>query len=221
MITGFSVQQLLDKAIAHGACGVLHKPLDPPKLLAMIDGIKPCGILIADDDRDFVESIRKLLEQNGYKVYVAHDGKEAVERVLANNIDVLMLDLRMPLLSGIEVCLELQQKGRCAAHDSRDRLCQRGMGGDEQVSGHVDDRGVDQALRSGGVAGCDRQLDEEVGVGPGAKPQAICRVAEPAAGGEHSRRAGCALDSFARLCYSCQESDVRRCSATWGEAPPT
>ena len=58
MITGFSVQQLLDKAVANGACGVLHKPLDPKLLLETVSGLEPHGILIADDDRDFVQSIR-------------------------------------------------------------------------------------------------------------------------------------------------------------------
>ncbi len=113
MMTGFSVEQLLEQAVAEGARGVLHKPLDLEELLRMLNDIKAGGVLIADDDPDFVQSIREVLEEHGYKVYVAHDGGEAVEKVLNNGIDVLILDLRMPVLNGLEVYLELKKHGRC------------------------------------------------------------------------------------------------------------
>jgi DNA-binding response OmpR family regulator len=112
LVTGFSVQQLIDQAIAQGACGVLQKPLDLKKLLGMVGRVKPHGVLIADDDRDFVRGIRDMLQHDGYKVYIAHDGKEAIQRVLANQIDVLILDLCMPVLNGLEVYLELERQGR-------------------------------------------------------------------------------------------------------------
>jgi len=113
MMTGYSVEQLIEEAIENGALGVLHKPLDLERLLKMLAEIKPEGILIVDDDPDFVEGIRELLEENGYTVYVARNGREAVERILANGIDVLILDLRLPVLSGLEVYLELRKHGRC------------------------------------------------------------------------------------------------------------
>jgi CheY-like chemotaxis protein len=112
LVTGFSVQQLIDQAVAQGAYGVLQKPLDLKKLLDMVGRLKPHGVLIADDDRDFVRSIRDVLQHNGYQVHVAHDGKEAVQRVVANQIDVLILDLCMPVLNGLEVYLELERQGR-------------------------------------------------------------------------------------------------------------
>jgi CheY-like chemotaxis protein len=112
MMTGYSVEQLLDQAVAHGARGVLRKPLDMRHLLALIDRIKPEGILIADDDPDFVASIRQLLEEHGYSVYVAHDGREALEHIRSNPIDLLILDLCMPVLCGVEVFMEAKRMGR-------------------------------------------------------------------------------------------------------------
>jgi two-component system response regulator HydG len=109
MMTGYSVEQLLDQAVEHGAWGVLHKPLDMNLTLAMLENIQPDGILIADDDPEFVESIRELLENEGYTVFVARDGKEAVDRIRNNGIDVLILDLHLPILSGLEVYLELKR----------------------------------------------------------------------------------------------------------------
>jgi len=80
--------------------------------LSMIEKIQPHGILIADDDPDFVKSIKELLTNSGYSVFVATNGREAVERILSNGIDVLILDLRMPVLNGLETYLELKKTGR-------------------------------------------------------------------------------------------------------------
>ena len=90
---------------------MLHKPFDMEQLLEILGRIKSHGILIADDDPDFVLTIIDMLETKDYTVYVACDGKEAVERVKSNDIDVLLLDLRMPFLSGLEVYVELKKSG--------------------------------------------------------------------------------------------------------------
>ncbi len=112
MMTGYSVEQLLERAVEQGAWGILNKPVDVYKVLDMLKNIKPDGILIVDDDDDFVASIKELLVSNGYAVYVARDGREAIERICRNGIDILILDLRMPILSGLETYLELQKVGR-------------------------------------------------------------------------------------------------------------
>jgi CheY-like chemotaxis protein len=111
MMTAFSVHQLLEQAIENGAVGVLNKPFDMQSVLEMLNKTKPKGILLADDDPDFADNIKETLEENGYKVFVAHDGKEAVRRVQSNGIDVLILDVRMPFLNGLEVCHELRKSG--------------------------------------------------------------------------------------------------------------
>ncbi|MCI0526412.1 MAG: response regulator [Nitrospira sp.] len=109
MMTGHSVEQLLEQAIKNGAWAVLHKPLEMEKVLSMVRKITPHGIiLIADDDPAFADSIQELLEQNGYTVFIAHNGREAVERVRSDGIDMLILDLRLPILNGLEVYLELK-----------------------------------------------------------------------------------------------------------------
>ena len=113
MMTGYSVEQLLEQAIEHGAWGVLDKPIDVRQLLEMLERIKPDGILVVDDDADFVESIRSLLVDEGYTVFVATNGQAAVDRIRSNGVDILILDLRLPILSGLETYLELKRIG-CA-----------------------------------------------------------------------------------------------------------
>ena len=113
MMTGFSVEQLVAQAVENGALGVLYKPFNVPDLLAALERIKPRGIvLVADDDAEFAASISPILSEGGYRVEVASTGQEAIEKVMANAVDCLLLDLRMPVLSGLEVYLKLKELGR-------------------------------------------------------------------------------------------------------------
>ena len=109
MMTGYSVEQLLDEAVDNGAWGILHKPLDMKSVLKQLEKIKPHGVMIVDDDSDFVDSIKELLAEHGYDVFVALDGSEALERIDSDKIDVLILDLRMPMLNGLEVYMKLKE----------------------------------------------------------------------------------------------------------------
>jgi len=112
MMTGYSVEELLQQAIDHGALGVLDKPLDIEAVLTAVAEAGSDGIvLVADDDPDFAESAAAALTSAGYKVLLAHDGQEAIDKVLTNSIDILVLDMRMPALSGLEVYMGLKKQG--------------------------------------------------------------------------------------------------------------
>ena len=113
MMTAFSVEQLIEQAIDGGAFGVFNKPFDLDEVLRMLERAKKGRlILLVDDDSDFIQSMVMALEERGYTVIVAINGQEAVDKVLTNGIDVLILDLRMPVLSGLEVYLELNKNDR-------------------------------------------------------------------------------------------------------------
>ena len=68
-------------------------------------------VLVADDDRDFAESLAEVLEMWGLEVEIALNGEEAIDKVESCKIDVLILDLCMPKKSGLEVFEELHEKG--------------------------------------------------------------------------------------------------------------
>ncbi|MCH8196981.1 MAG: response regulator, partial [Proteobacteria bacterium] len=100
-------------AMDNGAVGVFHKPLDLDEVLKALEAAAPTGIvLVADDDPDFVTAIKVALTEKGYSVCHAHTGREAVDRMLEGGVDYLVLDLRLPVLSGVEVYLELKERGR-------------------------------------------------------------------------------------------------------------
>lgn len=113
MMTGFSVEQLVAQAIEGGALGVLHKPFPATHILELLVKVKPPSrVLIADDDPDFVESIVPILQKVGYDVRVARTGAEALDKMLEEQIDCLLLDLRMPVMSGAELYARLMEAGR-------------------------------------------------------------------------------------------------------------
>ncbi|HZT52644.1 MAG TPA: response regulator, partial [Stellaceae bacterium] len=113
MMTGFSLEQLIAQAVENGALGVLRKPFEIKDLLGVLEQVKPRGmVLVADDDPDFVASLEPILLQHGYRVKIAGSGSEALKRVTTDDIDCLVLDLKMPVLSGLEVYLKLKESGR-------------------------------------------------------------------------------------------------------------
>jgi DNA-binding NtrC family response regulator len=67
-------------------------------------------ILIVDDDPDIVESLQDRLEYYGYDVSVAYDGEEALKKIDDNPPDLVLLDIRMPGIDGMEVLQRITQK---------------------------------------------------------------------------------------------------------------
>ena len=69
-------------------------------------------ILVADDE-DLVRSyIEKKLAKLGYTVLVAKDGEEALEKAFSNIPDIILLDVKMPKLNGIEACKRIKSDER-------------------------------------------------------------------------------------------------------------
>ncbi|MGI9406300.1 MAG: response regulator [Hyphomicrobiaceae bacterium] len=110
MMTGYSVEQLLEEALDHGALGVMRKPFDVDELIAKIDGLKEGLIVVADAEPDFTDQVVPTLEGHGYDVLVARSGPEAMKAV-EGTLDLLILDFGQPILSGLEVYLELKKRG--------------------------------------------------------------------------------------------------------------
>ena len=65
-------------------------------------------ILLIDDDPDFVEAVKVIVENGGYDVEIAYDGEEGLEAVAAEKPDLIVLDVMMPVMNGHECCAKLK-----------------------------------------------------------------------------------------------------------------
>jgi Response regulators consisting of a CheY-like receiver domain and a winged-helix DNA-binding domain len=65
---------------------------------------KPRKVLIADDEPDILEILKYNLSNEGYEVFTAKDGDEALEKARRNLPDLVVLDVMMPKKTGVEVC---------------------------------------------------------------------------------------------------------------------
>lgn len=70
-------------------------------------------ILIADDDDDIRELLRYHLEKQGYIVQLANNGREAVEKTLSFMPNIVLMDIIMPILDGIEACRQIRENSEC------------------------------------------------------------------------------------------------------------
>lgn len=68
------------------------------------------SILIVDDDRDIIRFINVNLEQEGFTVFSADNGEEALEVLNNNDVQLAILDVMMPQMDGIELCRRIREK---------------------------------------------------------------------------------------------------------------
>ena len=66
-------------------------------------------VLVVDDEKLIVKGIRFSLEQDGMEVECAYDGEEALEKARQNTYDIILLDIMLPKLTGLEVCQQIRE----------------------------------------------------------------------------------------------------------------
>src|ERR1700694_4799496 len=66
-------------------------------------------VLLIEDDRDIVELVRYNLEREGFQVAAATDGASGLAQVRKTPPDILLLDLMLPKLSGLDICKEIRR----------------------------------------------------------------------------------------------------------------
>lgn len=97
-------------------------------------------ILVCDDDKDIVEAIDIYLTQEGYHVQKAYDGKEAIQVLKNNQVDLLVIDIMMPKLDGIRATLKIRESNPLpiiilsAKSEDADKILGLNIGADDYVT---------------------------------------------------------------------------------------
>ena len=97
-------------------------------------------ILVCDDDRDIVDSLEIYLQQEGYEVYKAYDGLQALDIMKKEEIQLLIIDVMMPRLDGIRAILKIRETNNLpiivlsAKTSDTDKILGLNVGADDYVS---------------------------------------------------------------------------------------
>ena len=128
-------------------------------------------ILIVEDEASFSEALEFLLGKEGFEVSVAEDGQQAVDKFAKEGADLILLDLMIPVISGIEVCRIIRTTSQVpiimlTAKDAEiDKVVGLELGADDYVTKPYSSREliarIKAVLRRGNL---DDSLDGESGI---------------------------------------------------------
>ncbi|MFC1987303.1 response regulator [Chloroflexota bacterium] len=111
-------------------------------------------ILVVDDEKKIVDILKAYLEQDGYRVIAAYDGRSALELARRDSPDLIILDLMLPEVSGWDVCRELRRKSNVpiimltARDDTTDKIIGLELGADDYVSKPFDPKEIISRVRA-------------------------------------------------------------------------
>lgn len=97
------------------------------------------NILVCDDDREIVDAIEVYLSQDGYKIYKAYDGEQAIQILDKEDIHLLIMDIMMPKLDGIRATLKIREYSSIpiiilsAKSEDTDKILGLNIGADDYI----------------------------------------------------------------------------------------
>ena len=98
------------------------------------------NILVCDDDKEIVDAIEIYLQQEGYQIYKAYDGEQAIKVLKEMNIHLLIIDIMMPRLDGIHATLKIREFSSVpiiflsAKSEDTDKILGLNMGADDYIT---------------------------------------------------------------------------------------
>jgi two-component system, NtrC family, response regulator HydG len=112
MMSGYSVEQLMQQALDHGALGILSKPMDNSSILNAIADVGPKGVVVSEGgDDQSSEQLHGLLRNAGIKARILRESRSALMQPPNLDDGVLICDFRSSLIEGIGVCKEMRLRG--------------------------------------------------------------------------------------------------------------
>lgn len=98
------------------------------------------NILVCDDDREIVDAIEIYLSQDGYQIFKAYDGEQAIEVLKKEDIHLLIMDIMMPRLDGIRATLKIREHSSIpiiilsAKSEDTDKILGLNIGADDYIT---------------------------------------------------------------------------------------
>ncbi len=98
------------------------------------------NILVCDDDKEIVDAIEIYLSQDGYRIFKAYDGAQAIEILKKEDIQLLVMDIMMPKLDGIRATLKIRENSSIpiiilsAKSEDTDKILGLNIGADDYIT---------------------------------------------------------------------------------------
>ena len=98
------------------------------------------SVLVCDDERDIVSALQIYLESDGYKVFTASNGKEAINIFEENEIHLILMDIMMPITDGITAMVKLRESSNVpiilltAKSEDTDKILGLNVGADDYIT---------------------------------------------------------------------------------------
>ena len=113
MMTAYAVEDLVQQALQEGAYGIIYKPLDIEKVVAIIQEASKAHegalVLVVDDDPGTCITLKNILIKKGYQVGIAHTGEEAIAMAQEAAYDAIFIDVKLPTINGLETYLAIKE----------------------------------------------------------------------------------------------------------------
>ena len=102
--------------------------------------IENSSVLVVDDDHDIVNAIAALISREGYTVYKAYNGLEAIDSLMQNDIQLILIDVMMPKLDGLSAMMKIRATRNIpiivlsAKSEDSDKILGLSMGADDYIT---------------------------------------------------------------------------------------
>ncbi len=129
------------------------------------------NVLVCDDERDIVSALRIYLTAEGYQVYEAYNGKEALEVLARETIHLVLMDIMMPVMDGITAMVKLREQSNVpvimltARSEDTDKVLGLNIGADDYVTKPFNPVEVQARVKS--------QLRRYMQLGSGVTPRVV------------------------------------------------
>lgn len=102
--------------------------------------MKKNNVLVVDDDKEIVDAIEIYLKNEGINVIKAYDGLEALEVLMENNVQLILMDIMMPNMDGLRTTMKIRQEKNIpiilisAKSEDTDKILGLNMGADDYIT---------------------------------------------------------------------------------------
>ena len=148
IVTAYAAGETAQSVLEAGAWKIVPKPVDFPHLMRLVsEALDRPLILLVDDDHDLCDALWDLFQEYGFRVCLAHDGRDVAQLIQEQAFDVALIDMVFPVGSGTEVLQRIREQNP----ETRAIL----------ITGYrseLDER-IQEALKSGADAVCYKPFD--------------------------------------------------------------